>query len=280
MQKATEPMIAAIEASIADLRGIGSAAVLILGHADLDLLGDVAGASLRADSIEIDQGDVQALIAALAFVAGKLRLSRSADASLDVDALSPFQGTLVQAILDADPLLGASLTDTAPLREDARAAFAEAAAAYLAASEAIRAETDDQGDDLLTIEPDTESEESEVRTKVGQAMVALDPALPTQQTLYDEGSCFIDEARARAFLNRKLGTGIGANGAIVDLAVIFAGLGGTPFDVRAHAPDFESDNGIRDADAPAGNAFPDPTFSGALAPALSPPPVGSPGPCP
>jgi hypothetical protein len=172
---------------------------------------------------------------------------------LDLDSYTPIVDAIeIQAdVIDENSALGTLLPAQAATLAAANQANRDMLDAFLAASEFIRSETDDQSNDLLTIEPDQLADEAEIRVQIAALRSALDG--PT--TILNLGTVSLDEQLGIDFLNDSLGTEIDASGAILDLALFYEEH---PFDLRGVLPTFDESNGV------VADSFPDPTFRGVL----------------
>ncbi len=259
----------AIEASLADLAAISdkrievsitsnSAPIIRLGEQDED---DPAAR-------EVDYGDAKMFEAVLHAARATILLASALDVELDVDVFTPLVAAvnIQRELIDANPPLLTFLPGAAAPLAEANAANGAAIDAYLAASKFIRAESDDQFDDVFVIDDAAIQQESQLRTQLaGLRRSTLAPAsLLCGRALWT--------AERREQINRVVGTQLDGRGALVDLNALY---GQTAVSVRELIPqmDFESpgENLVRAPSYSPGGAlldtpFPDVTFNGVLLP--------------
>jgi hypothetical protein len=226
-------VVEAIDASIADLEDIDDTIQIILTGEELTgpgfsrwlLTGDGKGPVSDPDPIEIDYGEVKLLQSALLLLKTAVNIVLATDLDLDIDELSPFLPALriQMEIIDANANLFTrrSLPPPAPpdyaaLRlEEAREANRAAIDAYFEGSAWGRAETDDQDDDLLTIEPEDRDLEAAIRADLADLRRSLD------------GRAAVLCSRSRWHrkrledLERELGTNFLGLGAVLDLTPFY-----------------------------------------------------------
>lgn len=181
--------------------------------------------------IEVDYGDVKLLESAFQTAKAALFLSQISEGDFDTDNILNNQDTIsLQAeVIDADPALFTLKPDAVQQVSDAEVELKNAIQSYQDASAFIRAEVDNQNDDLIMIDPRDLQEEEVLRTRLTEIQASLD------------GQAFIEDD-------------------LVDLSLFFD----TPFDLRGLLPTIGFDSNREPTNFIEAGTFPDPTFNGML----------------
>jgi hypothetical protein len=252
-------LLPAISASVDDLRAIATDTAFSLSASELATVANATGVPIDEPSVQIDFGDVELARAGLLKWKSHLLTAEAHNLSIDLDSYTPIEEPIriQNDIVDTNPQLLTHSVGAACSLFDANIASGEAVEAYLAGSDFIRAESDSQDDDLITIEPDQLADEAEIRTHLTSLLSALE--CPT--LVLNEGTTFIDEARAIESMNSMLATAFDSGGAALDLGLFYDAA----FPLRDGLPligfdEFESRNFV------ASGSFPDATFQGTLLP--------------
>ena len=264
-------LVPAITASISDLRSIPQETVLNLTGAEVQVIWGATGLSFKANPVEIDYGDVKLIESGFLVWKSQLLLADALDLDVDIDSYTPIEETIQiqRDVIDANPLVLTLQPTAACSLFDADMANGEAIDAYMSGSDFIREESDEQLDDLFSIEPGDLSKEAEIRAHLSTLRSSLE--CPTLGL--NESSTWINEAAVISELNTELGSSFGAGGAAFDFGLFFQA---TPFSPRSVLPPVGFDvAGSRNFIANA--SYPDPTFQGVLLPAAS---LSSPRVCP
>ena len=247
-------LLPALEQSIADLAIVPQSTILVLTASEVETI-----VGFNVQPVEIDYGDAKIFQALLLLWQSQLKLLLTRNADLEFDWYTPIYGRIrIQAdIHDENPDLARLRPSRETTLAGASKANRELLDAYLAASAFIRSETDDQTDDLLTIEPEQLADETDFRAQVSALRSSLDG--PT--AILNVGTAHLDEQVGIDFLNRHLGTEMTERGAMLDLSRFYDD---EPFDLRDLLPPFDDRNAVAKA------SFPDPTFRGVLTPVPEP----------
>ena len=179
--------------------------------------------------VEIDYGEVKLLEAGLFGLKGALLVALAYDLNVDIDDVHNRLDTIdfQNEVIDANPSLLTLKEGKNPFFSQARTALSSGVDAYLAASAFIRAETDDQDNDFVSIEPEDLRDEENLRAQLEEAKASLSGPSVIEEELTD-----------------------------------FSGFIDTPFDLRGLVPPIKR-NANGDPIFEAGS-FPDPTFNGIL----------------
>lgn len=160
-----------IDAAISNLSVISTSFSLLITSEEL---GDAIG-----NSVEVDYGDVAVWESGLYGLKAFLELFLSYD--LDVSDFQDIAAKLDNDVfdinvdlLDPNPDFLKLVTDGASTIQSARTALIGFIDAYLAASQFIRTETDDQSDDLFTLEADDLQDDLEFRTELEKIQSSLE----------------------------------------------------------------------------------------------------------
>jgi hypothetical protein len=202
----------------------------------------LTAAELDADQdMEVDFGDVLAFKAALLALRAFARIvtAYNLDISLEefVSLMNADVLSLQRDLLDVYPDLLKPLSTATTNMADARQNVLNAIDAYLAASQFIRSETDPQGNDLVSLDPESAGDEENLRNGLIEAKNSLNGDRP-MEIKNDDG---VTETR-------------------VNLNALFGGTTNSPnlLNIRSVLPPFSQTNHIRHG------TFPDVDMNGIL----------------
>jgi len=179
-----------------------------LSKIDETLIIMVTAAELNGDEDqEVDYGDVCLYRSSLYILRAAISILSAYDLNVDIyDIVTKIQDdifnikrdiidsyTTLLTVIDGDKLL------------EARQDLIDAINAYMEGSDFIRSETDDQGDDLITIEPDDRQDEQRFRVALGQVKDSLNGTASTPfkvelSQFLDLGLFFENPVNLRDFL--------------------------------------------------------------------------------
>jgi hypothetical protein len=268
-------VIQAIDDSVADLDAIEDTIQIIVTEEELTgpgfsrwlLSGEGGeGAVSDPDPVEIDHGEVKLLQSALLLLKTAVNIVLATDLDFDIDELSPFLPALriQMEIIDANANLFTRRSGATQKLEAARDANRAAIDAYFEGSAWIRAETDDQDDDLLTLEPEDRDIEAAIRADLKALQRSLDQkaALLCSWSRWDRER--LDD------LGRELGTDFLGLGVDLDLTPFYTDETYVIRDLEEQPPinllppivfdAHEIENNIENG------SYPDPEFNGVLLP--------------
>ncbi len=194
---------------------------------------EMAGLGISDDTpIEIDFGDVKLLEALLSGLKATILTTLAYNIDMDIDQANNLGDNLEiqQDIIDANPSLLRLNADGAALLAQAKAAIIDGINAYLAGSAFIRAETDDQNNDFITIEVEDLLNEASIRADLEEIKNSLSGGSPT----------------------------VTIGNTLVNIGQLFD----FPFDLRGYIPPIEFSPERENYIVP--GTFPDPTFNGIL----------------
>ncbi len=194
---------------------------------------EMAGVDISEDTtVEIDFGDVKLLEALLNGLKAAILTTLAYDLDMDIDQANNLGDNLKiqQDVIDANASLLRLNADGAALLTQAKAAIIDGINAYLAGSAFIRAETDDQNDDFITIELEDLLEEASLRASLQEIKNSLSGGAPT----------------------------VTIDTALVNISQLFD----FPFDLRDLLPPIEFSTERENYIVP--GTFPDPTLNGIL----------------
>ncbi|MDA0739418.1 MAG: hypothetical protein O3A59_10795 [Nitrospirae bacterium] len=183
------------------------------------------------DPVEIDFGEVKLLEAALRTIRAASLIGRAYELNLDLDQINNANDNLQiqNEVIDADLTLLTKKTDASTKLAEGKGELDASIQCYLDASAFIRAEVDDQNNDLFMIAAEDQTREETLRTRLTEAKATL------------SGQGFIDQE-------------------LVDLSLFFD----TPFDLRGLLPTIGFDSNRSPTNFIESGTSPDPTFNGML----------------
>jgi len=168
----------------------------------------VTAAELNGDEDqEVDYGDVCLYRSSLYILRAAISILSAYDLNVDIyDIVKKIQDDIFNIkrdIIDSYPML-LTVANGSKLLE-ARQDLIDAINAYIEGSDFIRSETDDQGDDLITIEPDDRQDEWRFRVALGQVKDSLNGTASTPfkvelSQFLDLGRFFENPVNLRDFL--------------------------------------------------------------------------------
>ena len=157
---------------------------------------ELAGFEINiTEPLEIDYGDVKLLEAALSTLQACLLSYLAYDMDVDIDELAALDGMidLQSDILPDYPTLFTVRSGKEALLKQTQMSVQNAIAAYLTGADFIKAETDEQSNDLVTIYPEDFGKEEKFRTRLINIQDAL--YSPAYLTVSDHERAFVNLTR-------------------------------------------------------------------------------------